>query len=294
MFGRSSGKIDLPSMPATLARIISITNSPEATAEQLAAVVRLDQSLSTKVLRLANSAYYGRRMKAETITDAVVTLGFSSVRNLAASASVIDALFPKKMFPGFSWQDMWIHSVTCAVASENLYSRMTKKSAGGNESAFVAGLLHDVGKLILARALPQRFIQVVEAVREYNFDMVRAESNILSTNHTKIGGDLAEQWEFPAKLTAGIAFHHSPEAACEYEDIARAVQAGNMLAKRMSKNYIIGVPVDISLKDIAETAEIPVTDMEFIINMTRDGLRQCEEIISWGNNMPGPAVRKAA
>jgi HD-like signal output (HDOD) protein len=233
-------------------------------------------------------------MKAETITEAVVTLGFTSVRNLAASASVIDALFPKRMFPGFSWQDMWIHSVTCAVASETIYSRMSKTSVGGNESAFVAGLLHDVGKLILARALPSRFLQVVEAVREYNFDIVRAETNILSTNHCKIGGELAEQWEFPAKLTAGIAHHHNPEAACEYEDVARAVQAGNMLAKRMSKNYIVGMPVEISLKEVANVAGVPVTDMDFIVNMSRESLRQCEEIISWGSKMPGNGSRKAA
>src|SRR5512133_1340035 len=110
MFGRSSGKIDLPSVPATLARIIQITSSPEATADELAHVVMLDPSLSTKVLRIANSAYYGRRTKAETITDAVVTLGFGAVRNLAASASVVDALFPRQMFPGFGWQEMWIHS----------------------------------------------------------------------------------------------------------------------------------------------------------------------------------------
>ncbi len=93
MFGRSSGKIDLPSMPVALARIIQITNSPDATAEQLAKVVMFDQSLATKVLRLANSAFFGRKMKAETITEAVVTLGFGSVRNLAASASVVEALW---------------------------------------------------------------------------------------------------------------------------------------------------------------------------------------------------------
>lgn len=293
MFGRSSGKIDLPSMPATLARIIQITNSPETTAEQVAHVVKLDQSLSTKVLRLANSAYYGRRMKAETVTDAVVTLGFSSVRNLAASASVIDALFPKRLFAGFSWQDMWVHSVTCAVAAESLYTRISRSSMGSNESAFVAGLLHDVGKLILARALPQRFLQVVDAVREYNFEMVRAETNLLSTNHAKIGGELADQWEFPTKLRDGVACHHDPDSSSEHADLARAVQAGNMLAKRMSRNYIQGVPVDYSLKEIADTAGLPVGEMDYIVTQVRDRLQQCSEIIAWGNSMPS-AQRKAA
>ena len=171
MFAHSSGRVDLPSVPATLARVIQVTNSPDATAEKLAGVVMLDQSLSTKVLRLANSAYMGRRNKAETITEAVLTLGFGSIRNLAASASVVDALFPKRMFFGFSWDDMWVHSVTCAVASDSIYTRMCGGRSGNSESAFIAGLLHDVGKLILARALPQRFMEVVDMCREYNRDM---------------------------------------------------------------------------------------------------------------------------
>lgn len=294
MFGRSSGKIDLPSMPATLARIIQTANSPEATAEQLAGVVMLDQSLSTKVLRLANSAFLGRRVKASTITEAVVTLGFASVRNLAASASVVDALFPKRMFVGFSWQDMWIHSVTCAVAAEAIYVRAFGRGQGNNESAFVAGLLHDVGKLIIARALPQRFLQVVEACREYNFEMIRAESNILSTNHAKIGSDLAQQWDFPEKLRAGIAYHHCPEDACEHEDLARAVSAGNLLAKRLGRNYVVGVAVDISLSDVAEVAGLEAKDMGFIVDQVRDKMRQCGEILAWGNNMPGVDQSKAA
>jgi putative nucleotidyltransferase with HDIG domain len=287
MFGRSSGKIDLPSMPATLARIIQITNKPDSTAEQLARVVMLDQSLCTKVLRLANSAYFGRRTKAETITEAVVTLGFGSVRNLAASASVVDALFPKRMFPGFSWQDMWSHSVTCAVAAEGIYSCMAGNVQGANESAFLAGLLHDVGKLIIARALPARFLQIVEAVRDYNFDMVRAENNILSTTHCKIGYDLADQWDFPEKISAGIAHHHDPEEACEHEDLARAVNAGNLLAKRLGKNYVVGVPVDISVNDVAEAADLPAGDINFIVDQVRDKLQECGELLAWGDKMPG-------
>jgi len=286
MFGRSSGKIDLPSVPAALARVIQVTNSTEATAEQVAGIVMLDQSLSTKVLRLANSAYYGRRVKVETITEAVVTLGFSAVRNLAASASVVDALFPSKLFPGFSWRDMWVHSVTCAVAAEAIHNQVTGRGRA-DESAFVAGLLHDIGKLILARALPHKFVQVVQTCQEYNFEMHRAEVSILSTDHTRIGGELAGQWEFPESLSAGITHHHHPESACEHEDIARSVSAGNLLSKRISKNYIAGCSVDISLKEIADVAGLRATDMPYTVDRVRERLQQCGEILSWGDRMPG-------
>ena len=285
MFGRSSKRIDLPSMPATLARIIQVTNSPEATAEDVANIVMLDQSLSTKVLRLANSAYFCRMNKAETVTDAVVTLGFGSVKNLAASASVVDALFPHEMFPGFGWQEMWIHSVTCAVASEAVCRRMSGSSNG--ESAFAAGLLHDIGKLILARTLPARFRQIVEAARDYNFSMVQAEKNLLSTDHAQIGGELAEQWSFPVNLCAGIAYHHTPEDAIEHEDTARAVAAGNLLAKRMSRHYIFGVSIEISLKDVADAAGLPCQGMDRVVDEVRARMQQCGEILAWSNSMPG-------
>jgi HD-like signal output (HDOD) protein len=284
MFGRSSGKIDLPSVPATLARVIQVTNKPDATAEQVANVVMFDQSLATKVLRLANSAYLGRRTKAETVTQAVVTLGFSSVRNLAASASVVDALFPKQLFPGFSWQNMWTHSVICGLAAEGIYSRMVGSSGG--EVAFVAGLLHDVGKLVLARALPQKFVQVVETCQGYGYPMHQAESNILGVNHASIGGDLARQWDFPTKLTCGIRYHITPENADEHQDLAVAVHAANLLAKRMGRNYLVGVPVEISLKDVADCAGLMLSDVEFVVEQAREGLRQCNELLAWGGSMP--------
>lgn len=285
MFGRSSRKIDIPSMPAALARVIQITNTPDISAEEVAGVVMLDPALSTKVLRLANSAYHGRRIKAETITDAVVTLGFTSVRNLAASASVIDTLFPERLFPGFSWQEMWVHSVTCAVCSDIIYSRIARVHRAG-ESAFVAGLLHDVGKMILARALPHRFLHIVKACRESGNDMKSVEVNLLGTDHAKIGGELAEQWEFSEKLSTGIACHHAPAAAVAHEDLARAVSAGNLLAKRLGRNYIIGVSLDVGLKDVAEAADLPLGEMQYIIEEARQKLKHCGEILAWSNGMP--------
>ncbi len=292
MLFSSSGKVELPSMPATLSRIIQVTNSPDSTAEQLARVVRLDQSLSTKVLRLANSAFIGRIAKVGTIPDAIMTLGFGSIRNLAASASVVDALFPKRMFSGFSWKDMWTHSAICAVASQAIYGRANGPRGGDDETAFVAGLLHDVGKLVVARALPQRFMQVVVACTQYNFAMSKAENNILGVTHSSIGGDLAQQWGFPENLVAAIAYHHMPEDAGEHEDMARAVFAANLLAKRLGRSYLVGVTTDISLKDVADAAELSVDDIRIIVEYVRDDLSRCEEIISWGDKMP--ALGKAA
>lgn len=274
-------------MPATLARIIHITNSPDATSDQVASIVRLDQSLTTKVLRLANSAYYGRRSQAETVSEAINVLGFNSIRNLAASASVVDALFPRQMFPGFGWQEMWIHSVTCAVAAEVICQRMRCASVRSAETAFIAGLLHDVGKLVVARALPARFRQIVEDCQKQQHPMVDSEKSLLSTDHANIGGQLAQQWDFPEKLGAAISYHHAPEDAYDHEDLARVVNGANLLAKRMSRNYLLGVSEEIGLKDVAMAAGLPIEAMDVVVSQVRDRIRQCGEILAWGNHMPG-------
>lgn len=279
MFGRSSGKIDVPSMPAALTKVIQITNTQDASFEEVAAVVMLDPALSIKVLRLAISACHEKGTRVETISEAVAILGFVSVRNLAASASVVDALFTERLFPGFSWQEMWIHSVTCAVSAELIYSHMSGSREAG-ETAFAAGLLHDIGKLILARALPQRFLQIIETCRESKIDMISVESDLLGTDHAKIGGELTEQWEFPEKLCVGISYHHMPEVAPYHEDLARAVYAANLLAKRLGKSYIVGVSFEIGLRDVAEAADIPISEMQYIVEEIQQKLRQCNEILS--------------
>jgi len=293
LFNRSSDKIDLPSLPAALRRIIDITKCSEVDADSLARAVLLDQSISCKVLRLANSAYFCRRDKAETITEAILILGFGYVRNLAASASVLDALFPRHAFPGFNWHYFWRHSVTTAIAAESFYSFATGCRRKTEESAFVAGLMHDIGKLVIATALPFRFKQVVETCRERRIQMIDAESECLSTNHVYIGKQLARSWQFPDKLIMGIAHHHTPNDASDHRELAAAVCAGNLLAKRIEESYLLGIHPNISLTEIGKVAELDSQGVNFIIDEVRIGLKRCGEILSWGKDMPYEVSRAA-
>lgn len=261
-------------------------------ADSLARVVMVDQSLACKVLRLANSAYFCRREKAETVTDAIFTLGFGYVRNLAASASVLDVLFPSHAFPGFNWQNFWRHSVTTAIASESFYSFATGCKRKSEEAAFVAGLMHDIGKLVIARALPFKFREIVENCRERRIEMLEAESKALCTNHVFIGKQLAMSWHLPDKLIEGIACHHHDDLT-DYPELVSAVRAANMLAKRIEDSYLIGIHPNISLSDIGKAAGLDAQAVNFVIEEVRIGLKRCGEILSWGKDLPYEVPRAA-
>lgn len=281
-----SVNIELPSMPIILSRIIEITHNPDMSAQDLANAVMTDQSLTSRMLRLANSAYFHRMQKVETVTDAILTLGFGYVRNLAASASLLEAMFPRRVFPGFDWQAMWLHSVTCAIASEEIFSHVAGFDRRKDETVFIAGLLHDIGKLALACTLPLRFMAVVEGCRKRKEDMLIVETDFLSTNHAEVGQYVTEQWGFPEKLVQAIACHHTPECAAQYSDLARAVCAADMLAKRISAPCIPELTAEISLRDIAEMAKINPGNMSYIIEHVKQDLERSSEIISWGKNLP--------
>ncbi len=286
MLSPSSVNIELPSMPFILSRIIRITRNPDTSAQELADAVMIDQSLTSRILRLANSAYFHRTKEVDTVSNAILILGFGYVRNLAASASVLEAIFPHKVFPGFDWRAMWLHSVTCAIASEEIYSQMAGFDRRKDETVFIAGLLHDIGKLIIACTLPLRFMAVVEGCRKSKEDMIDVETDFLSTNHAEVGQYVTERWGFPEKLVQAIAYHHAPECATQYSDLARAVCAADMLAKRISAPCIPDLPAHISLQEIAKMADISPGSMGYIIEHVKQGLERSSEIISWGKNLP--------
>ncbi len=286
MFRKSVGKIEMPSLPNILTRIIQLTSNPDTNADDLAGVVLTDQSMTSKILRLANSAYFARRKKADTVSEAVTILGFGFVRNLAASASILDAFFPTRVFVGFDWQKMWTHCVITAIASEAIYNLSNAHTKRHNEAVFVSGLIHDVGKMIIAQALPHKFSLIVEHCKKENVDMAVSELVYLSTNHTFIGKELGIQWKLPENLVAGMAFHHAPYAASSHENIARAVSAANMLAKRIDRNYIIGLEQHISKKEIAETAGLHVEQIDYVVKSVYIGLEKCKELINWSNEFP--------
>jgi putative nucleotidyltransferase with HDIG domain len=196
---------NLPTIPTVLARILQLTEADAASAKDLVEVVEHDQALTSKILRLANSAFFGQSRRVQTIPRAVVLLGFSTVRNLALGVKIWDALGGGVTQARLA--ALWTHSVTVAVAGKALVVRLR---AGDPDQAFTGGLLHDVGRLVLAMRFGEEYWRVAGAAAEGTISA--AESAAFGVDHAEVGGWMLEAWNLPPGIVEVVRTHHAEAA----------------------------------------------------------------------------------
>lgn len=197
----------LPTLPAVLTRIIATTADPDASALELSRHIASDQSLAATLLKLVNSAYYGHYRQVDSVTGAIVMLGFHEVRNLALAATVFRT-FPQG-HPDFDRAQLWRHSLATGIAAESL-SKMTNAGAGGS---FVAGLLHDMGKVAFDVVHPRLFRDAAHKAHTEGCFIRETELEILGLTHAQAGGILAERWSLPIGVVEAVRFHHNSTRA---------------------------------------------------------------------------------
>lgn len=239
---------DLPIPSVVAVRILEVIGQDTADAAELAKVITYDPSLSTKILRLANSAYYGFPRRVASVKQAIVLLGTNTVKSLSLSIAVYEALSPKRHAGGgLDRQQLWLHSVACASAAQFL-GMLGNQLA--REAGFTAGLLHDVGKLVMDTQFPEFYSQVLERVHSGQSPLLSAEQEVFGTDHAEVGAWLSERWKFPAVLSEPIAHHHNLENASEeLEPIVASVAAADSIAHAAA----VGLSLD---GDIAHEFEV--------------------------------------
>lgn len=215
---------DLPALSDVAAKVMRIISNPLTSADDLNQVISLDHALTFKVLRLANSAYYGFPHEITTITQAVTILGFNTLRNLALSVSVHKMLFGEREKALFSHRDFWKHCVGTAVASRILAKRIGYKS---DDNAFTAGLLHDIGKSVLDKVMHEDFMKALQFSKDYEKPLWEAEEKFCGVNHAYVGGLLAEIWNLPGELKYAMERHHHLEFGARLDVLDAIVHAAN-------------------------------------------------------------------
>ncbi|MBF0226437.1 MAG: HDOD domain-containing protein [Desulfobacterales bacterium] len=198
---------DLPPMPQILEKAIGIINDPDSSLKELADLFETDQALAMKVLRLANSVYYSRLSKVRSIQGAALVLGFNTLGEMITTACASKILNTNlegyNIIPG----SLWVHSISVAFCSKIIAK---KKFPEYIDDAYLAGLIHDVGKLILNDFICARKSMFPELYDKNIIISTEIERKILGINHANIAGNLCEKWNFPKHISIAIQAHHSP------------------------------------------------------------------------------------
>lgn len=206
---------NLPTLPEVANKLLKIINDPTTTAVDVANLISRDLSLTSKVLRLANSAFYGIPRTVTTVQNAVVILGLKVINTMVFSITVV------KMFPGdgrnelFSRKKFWAHSLACAVLSRQLALRMRKFTLFDPEECFCAGLIHDIGRIVLDQYFHENFIKAIKTSVEKKTSLLEAEIGVFGFSHQDVGDWLTSRWELPQDIRIPIVYHHNP-AKTEY------------------------------------------------------------------------------
>ncbi len=220
---------DLPTLPTVYAKVDTLIQSDSAAAEDVAAVIEADPAISYKILRLVNSSFFGFSRKITKVQQAVVLLGFNTVRSAVLSISVFDSL--KSNGPtGFDRRGFWQHSMATGLIATSLCRNLGLSQL---EDAFPAGVLHDLGKLFLDSYLPQYFARILNLALEKQILVREAEREVLGTCHAELGEYLMERWKLPHALVEAAALHHSPSIIRSNPQLVCLTHVGDVLARRL-------------------------------------------------------------
>lgn len=239
----------IPTLPAIVGQVTKTMADPKSSARDLMDIIRSDQSLTLKILKIANSTFYGRERKAGTLEQAFGILGFDEIRDLVTSTAVFNNFQRLKATPLFHAGKFWKHSFMCGLAAR-IIAREMKLS---ESDLYVAGLIHDMGKLAICMMLPQEFSTIVRMAGKDNLKTSSVELKILGITHAEVGLRLANRWMLPHDLAAAVGYHHRPAAAPARTTYPKVIHMADLLAHNAATKE---APVDKQSQDGLSTVEI--------------------------------------
>lgn len=254
----------LVSLPEIAIRVNELVNDPHASTGNIGELIKQDPALSVRVLKVANSPFYGLSSTIGTITRAVTVLGTKQIRDLVLSTSAA-AVFKGLPNELVSMRDFWRHSLYCGILAQILVSKGRRIKA---ESIFIAGLLHDIGQLVIFNRLPglahKVLLLVMESTEE--LEVYMAERDIMGIDHMQVGAELIRLWDLPLSLQECVGFHHEPERANNFPIETAYIHIANALS----------VMAELHTQDENEVAKINPTCWE-ITGLSEDCIRPALE-----------------
>ncbi|TKJ42250.1 hypothetical protein CEE37_00810 [candidate division LCP-89 bacterium B3_LCP] len=219
----------LPALPIMASKLLEVVDDPKASAADMAALISTDPALATRLLKLANSAYYGFPRRIGTVNLAVVVLGLETVRDLCLSVLITDCFFKGESNATFDMNGFWKHSMYTAVCTRLIYKMAGARHPG---EGFITGLVHDIGKLFLGRYFPVEYNEVIATVEEEEFPLLEAEQQHFGVTHPTAGSWLLAEWNLPNWLVEAARDHHGSSSGGENVKLSCSVAFSDLLVRR--------------------------------------------------------------
>jgi HD-like signal output (HDOD) protein len=252
--------VTLPSMPTTVTKLTELIDSPDCALSEVSQVISADPALAMKTLRLVNSAYYALSNEVQSIEHAVVLLGAKVIKNLALTATIFDSMSQGA-------EDFLLHCAATGIAMGAFCKAGAMGEFGtSQDEAFLFGLLHDVGRIILEESIPEEYAHVCDTARKQNIPIYKAEREIVGVDHAELGGYLAEKWSLSPPMIAAIAGHHDAgKAQGDFQVIAAALCLSDFTATAIGLPSRAGIQAEIPDEMWALTG-LSVDDIPDILN----------------------------
>ena len=235
--------IQLVSLPEIALRINKLIDDPSSTAQDIADLISQDAALTIRLLKIVNSPFYNFSAQVDTISKAITIIGTRELRDLAMATSIVEKF---NAIPGdlVSPESFWCHNIACATAARTIAKQLNIQNP---ERFFIAGLLHDIGKLVMYLATPELSKQVIELSNLPDVDITQLEEIAFGFNHGELGAELIKAWNLPAMLLETTKFHHTPSAAINYPTEVAVIHLANNIANTIETPF--SLDDDIPIKD---------------------------------------------
>lgn len=252
----------LPALPTSAMRVIALTKNPETSIKDLQAVITQDPALAAGILRQANSAYYGYARRISSLQDGIMILGFQAIQGLAMASAVAPILKVNLAGYEIDQEGLWQHSMLSAMTAKKL-CKILKLPHG--DTAFTAGLLHDIGKIIITVYLQEIGSYILKKINDSSLSYTELEEKVIGFDHATVGGFIAKHWNLPPELVSAISYHHTLPAQDPHPDVTAVVHIANSLAHTMG----VGGGIDSFLNPLEEKAlarfQLTEADLELLM-----------------------------
>ncbi len=225
---------NLQTLPTIYTSISEAMKDPFTTPEKLAQVISLDQVSSFKILKVANSPFYGFRGRIDTISQAILYLGFNEIKNIIFALSIVKNFTKDKIISNLRPVDLWAHSIGVGIVTRLIGNAIGEKEL---ENYFLAGIIHDIGKLLFIEFLADEYKKVVKYVEDKNCSIIEAEREILDMDHCRAGQILADKWKLPSKLQNTILLHHAGIKEDLNDRLIASVHLADIVARALELGY---------------------------------------------------------